>query len=134
MTRPLPLRLQSSVTRLGAALITLGLLACIQLQAHADQGEANAAYSIGLWGDLPYSPVQEAVGLPNLLADMNAQKLTFTVHDDGRGYEQEATAWGAGLTGIQDRIDSVAGRIEIGAQPGAGTTASGRVPWPPRAG
>jgi len=65
---------------------------------------------------------------------LDADDLTFTVHDDGRGYEQEATAWGAGLTGIQDRINSVAGRIEIVAQPGAGTTATGRVPWPPRAG
>jgi len=38
-------------------------------------------YSIGLWGDLPYSDVQAQVGVPNLIADMNAQKLAFTVHD-----------------------------------------------------
>lgn len=81
MIRSLLRRLHSSATRLGAGLMTLGLVACIPLPAHADQGEANAAYAIGLWGDLPYSPAQEAVGLPNLLADMNAQKLTFTVHD-----------------------------------------------------
>ena len=45
------------------------------------QGDANAAYAIGLWGDLPYSSIQETVGLPNLIADMNSQKLAFTVHD-----------------------------------------------------
>jgi hypothetical protein len=44
-------------------------------------GNANAAYAIGLWGDLPYSAVQESVGLPNLIDDMNSQKLAFTVHD-----------------------------------------------------
>jgi len=46
------------------------------------EGNANAAYAIGLWGDLPYSAIQETVGLPNLLADMNSQALAFTV-DDG---------------------------------------------------
>ncbi|NOU42469.1 MAG: hypothetical protein HOO87_02650 [Methyloglobulus sp.] len=38
-------------------------------------------YSIGLWGDLAYSDVQATVGVPNLIADMNAQRLAFTVHD-----------------------------------------------------
>jgi hypothetical protein len=42
-------------------------------------------YAIGLWGDLPYesatSTVQTAIGVPNLIADMNAQRLQFTVHD-----------------------------------------------------
>jgi hypothetical protein len=38
-------------------------------------------YAIGLWGDLPYNDVQKTVGVPNLVADMNAQRLAFTVHD-----------------------------------------------------
>jgi len=38
-------------------------------------------YAIGLWGDLPYSDLQARSGVPNLVADMNAQKLQFTVHD-----------------------------------------------------
>lgn len=46
-----------------------------------DHDEANSAYAIGLWGDLPYSPIQATVGVPNLIADMNSQKLAFTVHD-----------------------------------------------------
>jgi hypothetical protein len=37
-------------------------------------------YEIGLWGDLPYSEVQE-VGVTRLIDDMNSQKLAFTVHD-----------------------------------------------------
>ncbi len=47
--------------------------------AHEDKHENE--YAIGLWGDLPYSDVQASTGVPNLIADMNAQKLAFTVHD-----------------------------------------------------
>jgi hypothetical protein len=46
-----------------------------------DRGDESRAYAIGLWGDLPYSDVQATTGVPNLIADMNAQELAFTVHD-----------------------------------------------------
>ena len=42
----------------------------------------DSSYSIGLWGDLPYSDVQKTVGVPNLIADMNSQPLAFTANDD----------------------------------------------------
>ena len=45
------------------------------------EGNADSAYEIGLWGDLPYSDVQALTGVPNLIADMNSQQLTFTVQD-----------------------------------------------------
>lgn len=38
-------------------------------------------HAIGLWGDLPYSVVQTTTGVPNLIADMNAHDLKFTVHN-----------------------------------------------------
>ena len=41
----------------------------------------GGAYEIGLWGDVPYSALQDTVGVPNLIADMNAQHLAFTVND-----------------------------------------------------
>src|SRR5215831_2460312 len=41
---------------------------------------SNRPYSIGLWGDLPYSAEQAAV-IPNVIADMNAHDLAFTAHD-----------------------------------------------------
>ena len=48
-----------------------------------DRGDDHdrGPYAIGLWGDLPYSDQQAKVGVPNLIADMNAQRLIFTVHD-----------------------------------------------------
>src|ERR1043165_7844159 len=47
-----------------------------------DQGEneRGGTYAIGLWGDLPYSDTQ-AAAVKLLIADMNQQDLTFTVHD-----------------------------------------------------
>jgi signal transduction histidine kinase len=64
---------------------------------------------------------------------LEARKLVFSVRDDGHGFDGRVTPWGAGLSGIQDRMHSVGGRLEVVAEPGAGTTATGIVPWPPRA-
>jgi len=46
-----------------------------------NNGLGREKYSIGVWGDLPYSDTQALVGVPNLIADMNSQQLAFTVHD-----------------------------------------------------
>src|SRR5678816_1136936 len=46
-----------------------------------ERGSANTEYAIGLWGDVPYSDVQANVGVPNMIDDMNSQKLAFTVND-----------------------------------------------------
>jgi hypothetical protein len=50
-------------------------------QDDGDEGPGRGPYAIGLWGDLPYSDLQATVGVPNLIADMNAQDLAFTVQD-----------------------------------------------------
>jgi hypothetical protein len=65
------------VASLLAAAATAGVAA-------ADRGHdrhESRTYSIGLWGDLPYNAAQKTVGVPNLIADMNSQKLAFSVHD-----------------------------------------------------
>lgn len=69
-----------------AAALTAMLLVATSIAASADQDddgnpEGQGTYQIGLWGDLPYSDVQALVGVPNLITDMNKQKLAFTVHD-----------------------------------------------------
>jgi hypothetical protein len=74
-----------SVRSLVILAVLLGAAASVTLSAQSDDGdrpgERRAAYAIGLWGDLPYSPEQATIGIPNLIADMNAQKLVFTAHD-----------------------------------------------------
>ena len=81
--------------RLTIALVGFGLLAMITLTVvflanssspvvHADSRvdeNENEAYSIGLWGDVPYSDLQALTGVPNLIADMNSQHLAFSVHN-----------------------------------------------------
>jgi signal transduction histidine kinase len=54
--------------------------------------------------------------------------LTFTVRDDGRGFDSSATTYGSGLQGIADRLGALDGSLEVDGRPGAGTTVRGRVP------
>ena len=65
------------------AVAITGGLAMAERGNHAarHRGEFERPYAIGLWGDLPYSPTQATVGVPNLIADMNSQRLAFTAHD-----------------------------------------------------
>ena len=72
----------------GVLLSTAGLIIAGAIAANAwaerdddDRDDDGGSYAIGLWGDLPYSDLQAQVGVPNLIADMNAHKLAFTVHD-----------------------------------------------------
>ena len=73
----------------GSIALVLSLAATTLVSAvraqdnRVDQAARNgwSPYAIGLWGDLPYSPEQETVGVPNLIDDMNAQRLAFSVHD-----------------------------------------------------
>ena len=54
--------------------------------------------------------------------------LWFSVTDDGRGFDPDATGGGTGLQGIADRLGALDGTLEIESRPGAGTTVTGRVP------
>jgi hypothetical protein len=72
---------------IAAALIAAAATAGLAL---ADQGRGDRGgdrrgwarpYAIGLWGDVPYNDAQKTTGVPNLIADMNAKRLAFTVHD-----------------------------------------------------
>jgi signal transduction histidine kinase len=62
----------------------------------------------------------------------DSNELVFSLHDTGRGFDPQVTGRGAGLTSIQDRIDTVGGHVEIVSAPGGGTTVAGLVPWPAR--
>jgi hypothetical protein len=72
-----------TIAALLAAAITTGLAVASPWDDHGNggNGDRGRGYSIGLWGDLPYSAVQASTGVPNLIADMNSQDLAFTAHD-----------------------------------------------------
>jgi signal transduction histidine kinase len=54
--------------------------------------------------------------------------LTFSVSDDGRGFNTQVQPRGFGLQNMADRIEALGGSLEIESAPGAGTTVSGRIP------
>jgi signal transduction histidine kinase len=57
--------------------------------------------------------------------------LTFSVSDDGIGFDPADTPRGAGLTNMRDRIDALRGTLEIESAPNRGTTVRGRIPVGP---
>lgn len=80
-------------------------------------------------------------GLQNVAKYANASKvkvslraedgsLTFTVADDGCGFDPDVTPRGSGSHNMTDRIEALDGTLEIRSQPGAGTTVVGRIPSP----
>jgi len=54
--------------------------------------------------------------------------LTFSVADDGGGFDPERTPRGSGLQNMADRLAAIGGTLEVRSGPAAGTTISGRVP------
>jgi hypothetical protein len=66
---------------------------------------SSRPYSIGLWGDLPYSQSQ-ADAIPAVIDDMNSQDLAFTVHDgdlrQGSGVPSCADNSSNGAGGVVD--------------------------------
>jgi signal transduction histidine kinase len=55
-------------------------------------------------------------------------RLTFSVEDDGRGFDRNTTNLGTGLQGMADRLEAIGGDLTIESEPGAGTTVTGRIP------
>ena len=54
--------------------------------------------------------------------------LTFTVGDDGRGFDQAATPMGTGVQGMSDRLAALGGTLRLTSAPGHGTQVTGRIP------
>jgi hypothetical protein len=66
------------------AAVVLAVTAVAAGVAVASNGQTDNKtfeYAVGLWGDMPYSDAQATTGIPNLIADMNRQQLSFSVHD-----------------------------------------------------
>jgi signal transduction histidine kinase len=58
--------------------------------------------------------------------------LTFTVADDGVGFDPRARGHGTGMQGMADRLSALGGELRVESAPGAGTTVTGRIPVPAR--
>jgi signal transduction histidine kinase len=54
-------------------------------------------------------------------------QITFTVTDDGPGFDPAAVPAGSGLRNISDRLAALGGSCQVDSCPGRGTTVAGRV-------
>jgi len=60
--------------------------------------------------------------------------LSFTVSDDGTGYDARHTPMGSGLRNMADRLAALGGRLQVHSAPGHGTTITGHLPVPATSG
>ena len=64
----------------------------------------------------------------------DAETVSLSVEDDGRGFDTPArlsvVGWpmGIGLLGMQERLESLDGRLEIESRPGQGTRLVAHLP------
>jgi len=61
---------------LGVALTT-----GVVLSRDRERNDKTFGYTIGMWGDVPYSDVQATSGVPNMIEDMNDSDIEFSVHN-----------------------------------------------------
>ena len=60
------------------------------------------------------------------LADSGGE-VTFTIADDGPGFEPAAANNGTGLRNMSDRLAALGGCCQVDSSPGRGTTVAGRI-------
>jgi signal transduction histidine kinase len=56
--------------------------------------------------------------------------VRFRIADDGVGFDPASVVRGAGLTNLEDRVESLGGTLRIESAPGCGTRITGEVPMP----
>jgi signal transduction histidine kinase len=126
----------------------LGLSAALQWQAQQVARSTGIEIRVeedGLPPEIPdehktciFRLVQEA--LNNVCRHSNADvvfigvraddaKITVTVQDNGRGFSRNGTK-GLGLIGMQERVDSLGGRLKIDSSPGKGTVVEASLALP----
>jgi signal transduction histidine kinase len=55
-------------------------------------------------------------------------RLTFSVSDDGDGFDPATSRPGAGLQNMTDRLEALGGKLDVTSVPGRGTTITGSLP------
>jgi signal transduction histidine kinase len=57
-----------------------------------------------------------------------ASVVSFSVEDDGRGFDPSTVEPGGGLANLVDRVGAVGGALHVDSAPGLGTTITGVLP------
>jgi hypothetical protein len=72
---------RKSLFSLAAGVVLAALVIGHALGSNGATNNKTFVYTIGIWGDLPYSDLQATVGVPNLIQDMNHSDIEFSVHN-----------------------------------------------------
>jgi hypothetical protein len=70
-----------AATAIVIAATSIGVVGGHERDERDDRGRGPASYTIGLFGDMPYNDLGRAQ-YPNLIADINASHLEFSIFDD----------------------------------------------------
>jgi signal transduction histidine kinase len=95
--------------------------------ARYPQDVESAVYFCALEALNNIAKYANASGVAVTLAQTNGH-LTFSVTDDGVGFDAEVQSYGTGMQGMADRLDAIGGALTVTSQPGAGTTVTGSIP------
>jgi signal transduction histidine kinase len=60
--------------------------------------------------------------------ERRAREFAFSIADDGRGFDRQASIAGMGILSMRDRIGAIGGELTVESLPGHGTTVRGLVP------
>jgi signal transduction histidine kinase len=118
---------------LGAALEAQARKAAVPTTVEAggvsryDQAVESAVYFCSMEALNNIAKYAQATAATITLAQSDGH-LTFTVADDGAGFNADATSYGTGLQGMADRLDAIGGTLHVASEPGSGTTVIGTVP------
>jgi signal transduction histidine kinase len=105
---PGPVELSTDgVGRYPAEIETAVYFCCVEALHNAARHAPGSAVRISLAGD--------------------RGQITFTVTDDGPGFDPAAVPAGSGLQNMSDRLAALGGFCQIDPRPGRGTTVAGRV-------
>ena len=58
----------------------------------------------------------------------HSNRVTFSVSDDGVGFDPGAVRYGAGLGNLRERVTARGGELRVDARPGHGTRVTGTMP------
>jgi signal transduction histidine kinase len=118
---------------LGEALRTAGLRSPVPVRIDADGIGRLAAETEGAVYFCCLEALQNvakhATGATAVAIELrDGGELSFTVTDDGCGFDAARGAAGSGVTGMKDRLAAVGGELWVESAPGVGTRVRGHVP------
>jgi len=128
-------------------LAELGLTAALEAQARkaalpvAVRTSGVERYPVEVEGAVYFCCLEALQNVQKYAAARNAvvtitgsdSEITFSVSDDGVGFDTANPRHGSGLDNMADRVAAIGGQLQVSSSPGCGTTIMGSLPAPSHA-